>query len=153
NVPAPVNEPVYSYAPGTPERALVKAAIAEARAEQVDIPMYIGSEEVRTSKKGVLTPPHDHKHVLRHYSQGTKQHVNDAINAALPGQEQGEHLPRVHPAALFLKAAEVIAPKYRDKPNAAAMLGESRSAYPAEIDSACQIIDFLRFHVQVTFGI
>src|SRR5690606_17787744 len=148
NVPAPVNEPVYSYAPGTPERALLKAAIAEARAEQVDIPMYIGSEEVRTSKKGVLTPPHDHKHVLGHYSQGTKQHVKDAINAALAAKEKWENLPWEQRAAIFLKAAELIATKYRYKLNAATMLGQSKSAYQAEIDSACEIIDFLRFNVQ-----
>src|SRR5690606_14510410 len=148
NVPAPVNEPVYSYAPGTPERALLKAAIAEARAEQVDIPMYIGSEEVRTSKKGVLTPPHDHKHVLGHYSQGTKQHVKDAINAALAAKEKWENLPWEQRAAIFLKAAELIAGPYRAKLNAATMLGQSKSAYQAEIDSACEIIDFLRFNVQ-----
>lgn len=148
NVPAPVNEPVYSYAPGSTERALLKAAIAEARAEQVDIPMYIGSEEVRTSQKAPLTPPHDHKHVLGHYSQGTKEHVTQAINAALAAKEDWEKLPWEQRAAIFLKAAELIATKYRYKLNAATMLGQSKNAYQAEIDSACEIIDFLRFNVQ-----
>src|SRR5690606_17681028 len=119
NVPAPVNEPVYSYAPGTPERALLKAAIEEARAQQVDIPMYIGGEGVRSSTKGTLTAPHDHKHILGHYAQGSKSHVEDAINAALVAKESWENLPWEQRAAIFLKAAELIATKYRYKLNAA----------------------------------
>jgi 1-pyrroline-5-carboxylate dehydrogenase len=148
NVPAPINEPVYSYAPGTTERALLKAAIEEARAQQVDVPMYIGSEEVRTSNKGKLTSPHDHQHVLGHYAQGDKSHVKDAIDAALAAKDNWENLPWEQRAAIFLKAAELIATKYRYKLNAATMLGQSKNAYQAEIDSACEIIDFLRFNVK-----
>ncbi|HLS39052.1 MAG TPA: L-glutamate gamma-semialdehyde dehydrogenase [Sphingobacterium bovisgrunnientis] len=148
NVPAPINEPVYSYAPGTNERALLKAAIAEARAQEIDVPMYIGGEEVRTENKAKLTPPHDHQHVLGYYSQGTKQHVTDAINAALAAKNDWENLPWEQRAAIFLKAAELISTKYRYKLNAATMLGQSKNPYQAEIDSACEIIDFLRFNVK-----
>lgn len=148
NVPAPVNEPVYSYAPGSKERALLKEAIAEARSQEIDVPMYIGSEEVRTDKKVKLTPPHDHQHILGYYSQGTKQHVTDAIDAALAAKNDWEDLPWEQRAAIFLKAAELISTKYRYKLNAATMLGQSKNPYQAEIDSACEIIDFLRFNVK-----
>ncbi len=148
NVPAPVNEPVYSYAPGSKERALLKEAIAEARSQEIDVPMYIGSEEVRTDKKVKLTPPHDHQHILGYYSQGTKQHVTDAIDAALAAKNDWENLPWEQRAAIFLKAAELISTKYRYKLNAATMLGQSKNPYQAEIDSACEIIDFLRFNVK-----
>ena len=148
NVPAPVNEPVYSYAPGTKERSLLKEAIAAARAQEIDVPMYIGSEEVRTENKVKLTPPHDHQHVLGYYSQGTKQHVTDAIDAALVAKNDWENLPWEQRAAIFLKAAELISTKYRYKLNAATMLGQSKNPYQAEIDSACEIIDFLRFNVK-----
>ena len=148
NVPAPINEPVYSYAPGTKERALLRAAVQEARAQEIDVPMYIGSEEVRTDKKVKLTPPHDHQHILGYYSQGTKQHVTDAINAALAAKNDWENLAWEQRAAIFLKAAELISTKYRYKLNAATMLGQSKNPYQAEIDSACEIIDFLRFNVK-----
>src|SRR5690606_6674612 len=134
NVPVPVNEPVYSYAPGTTERALLKAAIEEARSQKIDVPMYIGGEEVYTGKKVRLTPPHDHTHVLGHYSQGTKAHVKQAIQAALSAKEDWENLPWEQRAAIFLKAAELIAGKYRYKLNAATMLGQSKNAFQAEID-------------------
>ncbi|WP_140936755.1 L-glutamate gamma-semialdehyde dehydrogenase [Sphingobacterium lumbrici] len=148
NVPAPVNEPVYTYAPGTKERSLLKAAISEARANELDVPMYIGNKEVRTENKVKLTPPHDHQHVLGYYSQGTKSHVTDAINAALAAKADWENLPWEQRAAIFLKAAELVSTKYRYKLNAATMLGQSKSAYQAEIDSACEFADFLRFNVQ-----
>ena len=148
NVPAPVNEPVYTYAPGTKERELLKAAIAEARAQEIDVPMYIGGEEVRTENKAKLTPPHDHQHLLGYYSQGTKQHVSDAINAALAAKNDWENLAWEQRAAIFLKAAELISTKYRYKLNAATMLGQSKNPYQAEIDSACEIVDFLRFNVK-----
>jgi len=147
NVPAPVNEPVNSYAPGTKERALLEAAIEEARAQEVDVPMYIGGKEVRTGDKGKMTPPHDHQHVLGYYHKGTKQHVEDAINVALAAKENWENLPWEQRAAVFLKAAELVATKYRYKLNAATMLGQSKNAYQAEIDSACELADFLRFNV------
>ena len=148
NVPAPVNEPVYSYAPGSKERELLKEAIADARSKEVDVPMYIGGEEIRTDNKVKLTPPHDHQHVLGYYSQGTKQHVTEAINAALAAKNNWENLPWEQRAAIFLKAAELISTKYRYKLNAATMLGQSKNPYQAEIDSACEIIDFLRFNVK-----
>ncbi|MCT1523401.1 L-glutamate gamma-semialdehyde dehydrogenase [Sphingobacterium hotanense] len=148
NVPVPTNEPVYSYAPGTKERSLLKEAIAAARATEIDVPMYIGGEEVHTTKKGKLTPPHDHQHILGRYSQGTKEHVKQAIDAALAAKNDWENLPWEQRAAIFLKAAELISSKYRYKLNAATMLGQSKNAYQAEIDSACEIADFLRFNVK-----
>ncbi|MBV2226246.1 MULTISPECIES: L-glutamate gamma-semialdehyde dehydrogenase [Sphingobacterium] len=147
-VPTPTNEPVYSYAPGTKERSLLKEAIAAARATEIDIPMYIGGEEVRTSKKVKITPPHDHKHVLGYFNQGTKENVKEAIDAALAAKNDWENLPWEQRAAIFLKAAELISTKYRYKLNAATMLGQSKNPYQAEIDSACEIADFLRFNVK-----
>ncbi|QOI98750.1 MAG: L-glutamate gamma-semialdehyde dehydrogenase [Flammeovirgaceae bacterium] len=147
HVPVPKNEPVYSYAPGTTERALLKKAIDEARSRVEDIPMYIGGEEVRTGKKKLLSPPHDHKHVLGHYHEGDKSHAEQAINAALGAKELWENLGWEHRASVFLKAAELLAGPYRYKINAATMLGQSKNAFQAEIDSACELIDFLRFNV------
>lgn len=147
NVPIPVNEPINSYAPGTKERALLQDALREARAQELDIPMYIGGKEVRTSNKATLTPPHDHKHVLGTYSKGEKKHVEDAINAALLAKADWEALSWEHRAAIFLKAADLIAGPYRYKINAATMLGQSKNAFQAEIDAACELIDFLRFNV------
>jgi len=148
NVPTPTNEPVYSYAVGTKERKLLKAAIDEARAKQVDVPMYIGGEEVRTENKVSINPPHDHQHLLGHYNQGTKNHVTDAINAALAAKSDWENLPWEDRAAIFLKAAELASTKYRYKLNAATMLAQSKNPYQAEIDAACEFTDFLRFNVQ-----
>ncbi len=148
NVPVPVNEPVYTYAVGTKERKLLRAAIDEARAQQIEVPMFIGGKEIRTDKKVTLTPPHDHQHVLGTYSEGTKQHVTDAIHAALSAKAYWENLAWEDRAAIFLKAADLIAGKYRYKLNAATMLGQSKNPYQAEIDSACEIVDFLRFNVQ-----
>lgn len=148
NVPTPTNEPVYSYAVGTKERKLLKAAIDEARAKQIDVPMYIGGEEVRTENKVSINPPHDHQHLLGHYNQGTKNHVTDAINAALAAKSDWENLPWEDRAAIFLKAAELASTKYRYKLNAATMLAQSKNPYQAEIDSACEFTDFLRFNVQ-----
>ncbi|WDF69991.1 L-glutamate gamma-semialdehyde dehydrogenase [Sphingobacterium oryzagri] len=147
NVPTVTNEPVNSYAPGTKERALLEAAIQEARAQEVDIPMYIGGKEIRTEDKGKLTPPHDHQHVLGYYHKGTKTHVNQAIDAALAAKEYWENLAWEQRAAIFLKAAELASTKYRYKLNAATMLGQSKNAYQAEIDAACELTDFLRFNV------
>jgi 1-pyrroline-5-carboxylate dehydrogenase len=146
-VPTPVNEPVLNYAPGSKERAELKAALAEARSKQLDIPMYIGSEEVRTGKTTRLAPPHDHKHTLGHFHEGDKSHVTKAIDAALAAKSRWEDTAWEQRAAIFLRAAELIAGPYRAKLNAATMLGQSKNAYQAEIDSACEIIDFLRFNV------
>lgn len=146
-IPKPYNEPVLSYAPGTPERKALKAALADARSKQLDIPMYIGGEKVFTEKKSALRPPHDHQHILGHFSQGTKEHVKQAIDAALKAKAQWEDLAWEHRASIFLKAADLLAGPYRAKINAATMLGQSKSAFQAEIDSACELIDFLRFNV------
>jgi 1-pyrroline-5-carboxylate dehydrogenase len=147
NVPEPVNEPVLNYGPRSLERAALKAALQEGRAQQIDIPMYIGGKEVRTGTLRELRPPHDHQHVLATYHWGTKTHVTAAINAALAAKADWENLPWEQRAAIFLKAAELIAGPYRAKINAATMLGQSKNAYQAEIDAACEFIDFLRFNV------
>lgn len=148
NVPSPVNEPIQSYAPGSKERRLLQQALQSARAVQADIPMYIGGKEVRTNKTVKLRPPHDHQHVLGQYHQGNKTHVKEAIEAALAARSSWESLAWEQRAAIFLKAADLIAGPYRYKLNAATMLGQSKNAYQAEIDSACEIVDFLRFNVQ-----
>ncbi|MDF2436583.1 MAG: 1-pyrroline-5-carboxylate dehydrogenase [Bacteroidota bacterium] len=147
NVPQPWNEPVKSYAPGSPERKELQAMLKELRSQEIDIPMYIGGKEVRGGEKVRLSPPHDHKHTLGHFHKSTKEHVTQAINAALAAKPQWEELPWEHRASIFLKAAELIAGPYKAKLNAATMLGQSKSAYQAEIDSSCEIIDFLRFNV------
>lgn len=146
-VPAPKNEPVLNYAPGSKERTLLKKALEEARAQVLDIPMYIGAEEVRTESKKALNPPHDHKHVLGYFYEGDKTHVEQAINAALGAKELWANLDWEYRASIFLKAAELLAGPYRYKMNAATMLGQSKSVYQAEIDSACELIDFLRYNV------
>ncbi|HMV11166.1 MAG TPA: L-glutamate gamma-semialdehyde dehydrogenase [Cyclobacteriaceae bacterium] len=146
-VPTPKNEPVLSYAPGSKERQLLKKALEESRSKELDIPMYIGSEEVRTGKKARLSPPHDHKHTLGYYHEGDKTHVEMAINAALAAKDKWSNLSWEYRASIFLKAAELLAGPYRYKINAATMLGQSKSAFQAEIDSACELIDFLRFNV------
>ncbi len=148
NVPTPVNETVLSYAPGSKERTLLKAALQEARAQQIDVPMYIGGKEVRTDKKVAMRPPHDHQHILGCYSQGDKSHVEAAIKAALAAKADWEALAWEQRAAIFLKAADLIAGPYRYKINAATMLGQSKNAFQAEIDAACELIDFLRFNVK-----
>ncbi|HRJ31081.1 MAG TPA: L-glutamate gamma-semialdehyde dehydrogenase [Cyclobacteriaceae bacterium] len=147
NVPVPKNEPVLSYAPGSKERELLKKALQEARSQLLDIPMYIGGEEVRTENKKPLSPPHDHKLILGHFHFGDKQHVEQAINAALGAKELWTNLDWEHRASIFLKAAELLAGPYRYKINAATMLGQSKNAFQAEIDSACELIDFLRYNV------
>ncbi|MFZ6008928.1 MAG: L-glutamate gamma-semialdehyde dehydrogenase [Bacteroidota bacterium] len=146
-VPVPKNEPVLGYAPNSPERKMLKKALEEARAQVVDIPMYIGGEEVRTGKKKKLSPPHDHQHVLGHFHEGDKSHIEQAIQAALNAKELWANLGWEHRASIFLKAADLLAGPYRYKINAATMLGQSKNAYQAEIDSACELIDFLRFNV------
>lgn len=148
NVPEPVNEPVLSYAVGSNERKLLQQALKAALAQQADIPMYIGGQEVRTDKQVAIHPPHRHQHVLGHYHEGNQGHVQAAIDAALTAKENWEQLPWEQRAAIFLKAADLIAGPYRYKLNAATMLGQSKNAYQAEIDSACEIVDFLRFNVQ-----
>lgn len=144
---APANEPVYAYAPGSPEKAALKKQLAAFKATQADIPMYINGQEVRTGKTVDLRPPHEHQHKLGHFHYGDASHVNAAITAALVAREQWAAMPWEQRAAIFLKAADLIAGKYRYHMNAATMLGQSKNAYQAEIDSACELIDFLRFNV------
>lgn len=148
NVPEVKNEPVFDYAPGSPERAKLQEAVRDARSKEVDIPMYIGSEEVRTGKRLPLSPPHDHQHILGYFHEGDKSHVEQAINAALGAKEAWECMEWEQRAAIFLKAADLIAGPYRYKMNAATMLGQSKNAFQAEIDSACEIVDFLKFNVK-----
>lgn len=148
NVPKPVNEPVKSYAPGSPERIELQQTLKEFRSQLVDVPMYIGSEEVRTGIKKSMSPPHDHKHLLGFFHEGDSSHVEQAINAALGAKEAWESMEWEQRAAIFLKAADLLAGPYRAKINAATMLGQSKNAFQAEIDAACEFIDFLRFNVQ-----
>lgn len=147
NIPVPKNEPVLSYAPGSKERVALKKALEEARSTTLDIPMYIGGEEVRTGKKKAISPPHDHKHLLGHFHEGEKGHVEQAVQAALNAKELWANLPWENRASVFLKAADLLAGPYRYKMNAATMLGQSKNAFQAEIDAACELIDFLRFNV------
>ena len=147
SVPQPQNEPVLNYGPRSVERGTLKAALDEARAQVLDIPMYIGSKEVRTGKKLEIRPPHDHQHLLATFSFGDASHVTAAIDAALAAKADWENMPWEQRAAIFLKAADLLAGPYRAKVNAATMLGQSKNAYQAEIDSACELIDFLRFNV------
>lgn len=146
HLPIPKNEPVLSYAPGSRERSALKKAIEEARQTKADIPMYIGGEEVRSGKKKAITPPHDHQHVLGHFHEGDKSHVEQAIQAAMNAKELWANLSWENRASIFLKAADLLAGPYRYKMNAATMLGQSKNAFQAEIDSACELIDFLRFN-------
>jgi 1-pyrroline-5-carboxylate dehydrogenase len=144
---APQNEPVYSYAPGSPERAALKKQLAAFKATPADIPMYIGGKEVRTGKTVEIHPPHEIKHKLGQFHLGDASHVQSAIDAALAAQAQWAATPWEQRASIFLRAAELIATKYRYHMNGATMLGQSKNAYQAEIDSACELIDFLRFNV------
>lgn len=147
-VPLPVNEPVKSYAPGSLEReSLMKAYRALYNQEAIDIPIYIGSEEIRTEKKKKLVSPHENKKVIAYYNVAERKHVEKAIDTALEAKERWAALPWEHRAAIFLKAADLLAGPYRDKINAATMLGQSKNVFQAEIDAACELIDFLRFNV------
>ncbi len=148
NVPVPVNEPVKSYAPGSPERKELQVMLQQLRSAEMDIPMYIGGKEIRSGNKIRLSPPHDHGHTLGYFHKSEKTHIQQAIDAALQAREKWVNLSWEHRASIFLKAADLIAGPYRYKLNAATMLGQSKNAYQAEIDSACEIIDFLRYNVK-----
>ena len=147
-VPVAVNEPVKSYAPGTPERETVLKTYREMYNSTVEVPLYINGKEIRTGNTGTMSPPHDHKHVLGTYHKAEKKHIDEAITSALEARKSWSKLPWQNRAAIFLRAAELIAGPYRDKINAATMLGQSKNIYQAEIDAACELIDFLRFNVQ-----
>jgi 1-pyrroline-5-carboxylate dehydrogenase len=148
NVPKPVNEPVKAYAPGSPERKSIEKTIKELKGTTIDIPMFIGGKEVRTDDKHTIHPPHEIKHTLGTYSKGTAKHVQQAIDAALAAKPKWEALPWEDKAAIFLKAAELLAGPYRDVVNASTMLGQSKNVMQAEIDAACELIDFFKFNVQ-----
>ncbi|MEY4595437.1 MAG: hypothetical protein RIQ47_1847 [Bacteroidota bacterium] len=148
NVPVAVNEPVLNYAPGSPERIGLQAALKKMRSEVLDIPMYINGREIRTGKTARIAPPHDHKHTVANFHQGEKSHVTQAIEAALGAKSAWANLPWEERAAIFLKAADLLAGPYRAAINAATMIGQSKNAYQAEIDAACEMIDFLRFNVE-----
>lgn len=142
------NEPIKSYAPGSSERASLQKKLKELRSIEVDIPMIIGGKEVRTGVLQDIRPPHDIHHLLGKYHQGNNTHVQQAIDAALAAKPAWENMSWEARAAIFLKAADLIAGPYRDKMNAATMLGQSKNAFQAEIDSACEIVDFYRFNVK-----
>lgn len=147
NYPIPVNEPVLSYAPGSKEKDLLKKTLAELKGQDMDIPMFIGGEEIRTGERKAIHPPHERAHTLGHFHAGNADHVRQAIDAALAAKESWANMPWEDRAAIFLKAADLIATKYRPYMNGTTMLGQSKNAFQAEIDSACEIIDFLRFNV------
>tara|TARA_Y100001980_G_C14556930_1_gene355061 strand:+ start:292548 stop:294173 length:1626 start_codon:yes stop_codon:yes gene_type:complete len=147
-IPDPKNEPVYSYAPGTPERKHLQKALEEARGSEVDIPMYIGGEAIKTGKKIKMSPPHDHQHVLGHFHEGDRTHVEQAIKAASAAKPAWAALSWEQRASIFLKAADLIAGPYRYKMNAATMLAQSKNPFQSEIDAVCEFIDFLRFNAK-----
>ena len=147
NVPFQGNEEVLNYAPGSAEREELQAKYKEMYNSKIDIPSYIGSKEIHTDNKFTMSPPHDHKHSLGTYSLGTKKHVEDAIDAALAAKNDWENMSWHSRAAIFLKAADLLAGPYRAKMNAATMLAQSKNCYQAEIDSVCELIDFLRMNV------
>lgn len=145
--PLPQNEPVLNYSPGSDEREVLKKTLAELKSQQADIPMYIGSEEVRTGKKQAIHPPHELSHTLGHFHAGDESHVHKAIDAALAARPGWADMSWETRANIFLRAADLISTRYRSYMNGTTMLGQSKNVYQAEIDSACEIIDFLRFNV------
>jgi 1-pyrroline-5-carboxylate dehydrogenase len=147
-VPEPENEVVKSYAPGSPEKAELQAQVAEYRGMEIDIPMYIGGQEVRTGNTVDMFPPHDHGHKLGQYHRGDASHVQQAIDAALEARKTWSKMAWQDRAAIFLRAAELLAGPYRAKLNAATMLAQSKNAFQAEIDAACELIDFFKFNVK-----
>lgn len=145
--PLPTNEPVLNYAAGSNERSALQHTLTKLKSEVIDVPMYIGAEEVRTGKKVAMHPPHEHSHLLGYFHEGDKKHVQQAIDAALKAKENWASISWENRAGIFLKAADLIATKYRSDMNGTTMLGQSKNAYQAEIDSACELIDFLKFNV------
>jgi 1-pyrroline-5-carboxylate dehydrogenase len=148
NVPKAVNEAVKSYAPNSPEKAAVLAAYRKMWNETIDVPMYIGGKEIRTGNTRTLSAPHDHKHIVGKYHLGDKSHAEAAIQNALDSKEKWANLAWEQRAAIFLKAAELIAGPYRARINAATMIAQSKTIFQAEIDASCELIDFLRYNVQ-----
>src|SRR5476649_1375777 len=145
-VPVPVNEPIKSYAPGSPERASLKARLKTMAAETVDMPLFIGGKEIRTGDTAASVMPHDHKHVVGTYHKATEKHVVAAIEAAAAARAEWANWAFEDRAAVVLKAAELLTTTWRDTINAATMLGQSKTIFQAEIDAACELIDFWRFN-------
>ena len=145
--PLPANEPVLNYAPGSSERTLLKKALKDLKGTEADIPMYIGNEEVRTGKKVAIKPPHETNHVLGYFHAGNASHVEKAIDAALAAKKDWANISWENRANIFLKAADLLATKYRPEIVATTMLGQSKNPFQGEIDAACELIDFLRFNV------
>ncbi|MFQ3173781.1 MAG: 1-pyrroline-5-carboxylate dehydrogenase [Flavobacterium sp.] len=148
HVPKAVNEPVKGYAPNSPEKAAVQAAYTKMWNSKIDVPLYIGSEEIRTGNTKTMSAPHDHKHIVGTYHLAEKTHVEKAIANALESRTAWANMAWEQRAAIFLKAAELIAGPYRARINAATMIAQSKNAHQAEIDAACETIDFLRFNVE-----
>ncbi|MAX70821.1 MAG: 1-pyrroline-5-carboxylate dehydrogenase [Flavobacteriaceae bacterium] len=148
NVPVAVNEPVKSYAPGSPEREAVAEAYKSLFNSKVEVPLYINGKDIKTGNTRTMSPPHDHQHIVGEYHVAEKKHVEDAISTALEARKAWSQLTWEQRAGIFLKAAELIAGPYRAKINAATMIAQSKTIHQAEIDSACELIDFLRFNVQ-----
>lgn len=145
-IPAPTNESVLQYKPQSPEKIQLKQALADAKNTLADIPMHIGGKQVRTDNRIAIHPPHEIAHTLGYFHKGDTTHVETAVAAALAAKADWENMPWQHRAAIFLKAADLLAGPYRARINAATMLAQSKNAYQAEIDSACELIDFLRFN-------
>ena len=148
NVPAAVNEPVKSYAPGSPERKAVSEAYKAMFNSKVEVPMYINGEDVKTGNTRTMSPPHNHQHIVGEYHLAEQKHVDAAIATALEARKSWSQMPWEQRAGIFLKAAELIAGPYRAKINAATMMAQSKTVHQAEIDASCEFIDFLRFNVQ-----
>ncbi len=148
NIPKAVNEPVKSYLPDSPETVAVHKAYNAMWNEKIDVPLYIGSEEIRTGNTRNMTPPHDHKHIVGTYHLAEKSHIEKAIANALENRTAWANMAWEQRAAIFLKAAELIAGPYRAKINAATMIAQSKTIHQAEIDAACELIDFLRYNVE-----
>ena len=148
SVPKAYNEAVKAYLPGSPERVELKEMLAKMKSEEIDIPMVIGGKRITTDNKVAIHPPHNIKHTLGHFNRGGAEHVNMAIDAALEASKSWAKMPWEHRAAIFLRAADLIAGPYRAKINAATMLCQSKTAHQAEIDAACEMADFFRFNVK-----
>jgi len=145
-VPQPANEPIYSYAPGTPERDVLKAQLKKMLSEEIEIPLIIGGQEVKTGEFADCRCPHDHQHLLARYHKAGQKEIEMAVQAAKNAWQDWSEMDWVSRAAVFLRAAELLATKYRQILNASTMLGQSKTSHQAEIDSACELIDFYRFN-------
>src|SRR5580765_9759 len=146
-IPPPVNDPVRSYAPGSPERASIKARLKQMAGDKVDIPLFIGGKEVKNGSCGQSVMPHDHTHVLGEYHKASEEHVTQALAAAAAARLEWASWPFEDRAAVILKAAELLTTTWRDTINAATMLGQSKTVFQAEIDAAAELVDFWRFNV------